>query len=166
MFQTFFNVHSTMTRFWERYIWQDRVSKCMILTKTSTWTGVTLASLFLLYITNVISSLRYSVPVAVFSILSHTVYYLSMSQHFLISLTSNRVSIYPWYTASLLYFINDKKDVWHIMRRLSRQKPSKTMTPDGHSMMTPLLAMTILLISHLISLPTMRTFTRLQSRIW
>ena len=155
-----------MTRFWERYVWQDRVPKCTILAKTSTWTGVTLASLFLLYITHVTSSVRYSVPVAVFSIWSHTVYYLSMSQHFLVSLTSDLVSIYPRYTASLLYLINDMKDVWHIMRRLSRQRPSKTMTPDGHTMITPLLAMVILLLNYLISLLTMKTVTRLQSRIW
>jgi glucan phosphoethanolaminetransferase (alkaline phosphatase superfamily) len=87
----------------------------------------------------------------------HTVYYLSMSQHFLFSLTSNLVSICPQYTASLLYFINDMKGVWHTMRRLSRQRTSKTMTP--------LLAMVILLLSYLISLLTMKTVTRLQSRI-
>jgi hypothetical protein len=155
-----------MTRFWERYVWQDRVSKCTILAKTPTRTGVTLASLFLLHITNVTSSVRYSVPVAVFSIWSQTVYYLSMAQHFLISLTSNRVSIYPRYTASLLYLINDMKDEWHIMRRLSWQRPSRTMTPDGHSMTTPLLAMVNLLLNYLISLLTIKTITRLQSRIW
>jgi hypothetical protein len=39
------------------------------------------------------------------------------------------------------------------------------MTADGDIMMTPLLAMVILLLSYLISFLTMKTVTRLQSRI-